>query len=129
PGTRVPSVGRMLVQPVVETPDGAHVRLDDVLGHWFAVIGFECDPLAGLTSTELAAVRCLRPRVVKVVESRAGARHHELPRAVGEALVVEDVHNELRPWFEARGRNAVLVRPDRYVAAMSTAAEFGPALT
>src|SRR5262249_5691793 len=41
-----PAAGRMLAQPMVETADGARVRLDDVLGPWFAVLGFECDPLA-----------------------------------------------------------------------------------
>jgi 3-(3-hydroxy-phenyl)propionate hydroxylase len=129
PGTPVPSVGRMMTQPMVETADGAQLRLDDVLGPWFAVIGFERDPLGGLTGTELAAVERLRPRVIKVVESRAGARHHRQPCAAEETLVVEDVHNDLRTWFRARGRDAVLVRPDRYVAAMSTVDTFGPVLS
>ena len=128
-GTRVPSVGRMLAQPVVETADGAQHRLDDVLGPWFAVVGFECDPLSGLTDAELAAVRLLRPRVVKVVESRAGTRHHGQPCVAEDTVVVEDVHNEFRAWFQARGRNALLVRPDRYVATMSAVDAFGPLLT
>jgi 3-(3-hydroxy-phenyl)propionate hydroxylase len=119
----------MLAQPMVETADGVQLRLDDVIGPWFAVIGFECDPLAGLTDAELAAVRCLRPCVLKVVESRAGARHHQQPCAAEETVIVEDVHNELRAWFRTRGRDVVLVRPDRYVAAMSTVDTFGPALT
>ncbi len=129
PGTRVPAAGRMMAQPMVETADGDHLRLDDVLGPWFAVVGFECDPLGGVTDAELAAVRRLRPKVIKVVESRAGARHHRQPCAAPETIVVEDVHNELRAWFAERGRNTVLVRPDRYVAAMSTVDDFGPVLT
>ncbi|MGW4215329.1 bifunctional 3-(3-hydroxy-phenyl)propionate/3-hydroxycinnamic acid hydroxylase [Lentzea sp. NPDC004789] len=128
PAAELPGVGRMMAQPVVETADGTCHRLDDVLGPWFAVIGFECDPLAGLTAAERSVVDRFRPRVVKVVESRAGRRHHEKPCVSSETDVVEDVHNELRAWFEARGREVVLVRPDRYVAAMTTAAEFGPAL-
>jgi 3-(3-hydroxy-phenyl)propionate hydroxylase len=129
PGARMPSVGRMLTQPMVETAEGAELRLDDVLGPWFAVIGFECDPLGGLTDAERASLRRLRPRVIKVVESRAGTRHHQQPCAAKDTLVVEDVHNKLRAWFHARGRNAVLVRPDRYVAAISTMDTFGPALS
>lgn len=128
-GTRVPSVGRMLAQPLVETVGGAHARLDDVLGPWFAVIGFECDPLARLSDAELSAVKTFRPRVVKVVESRAGERHHRQHCVDRDTVVVEDVHNELRSWFQARGRNVVLVRPDRYVAAMTTADAFGPVIT
>ncbi|NKE57390.1 bifunctional 3-(3-hydroxy-phenyl)propionate/3-hydroxycinnamic acid hydroxylase [Lentzea sp. PSKA42] len=128
PGTRRPAVGRMMAQPVVETADGTCRRLDDVLGPWFAVIGFECDPLAALDAAELAVVARFRPRVVKVVESRAGRRHHDKPCADSGTVVVEDVHNELRAWFQARSGNVVLVRPDRYVAAMTSAEELGDAL-
>ena len=46
-----------------------------------------------------------------------------------DTVVVEDVHNELRPWFQARGGDVVLVRPDRYVATMSTVDTFGPKLS
>jgi 3-(3-hydroxy-phenyl)propionate hydroxylase len=129
PGSRLPSVGRMFVQPSVETAAGARLRLDDVLGPWFAVIGFECDPLAMLSDAELAAVRIFRPRIVKIVESRAGERHHRQHCVDPDTVVVEDVHNQLRPWFHARGGTVVLVRPDRYVAAMTTADAFGPVVT
>jgi len=100
-----------------------------VLGPWFAVVGFERDPLAGLTEAELAAVERFRPRVVKVVESRAGERQHRQPCIAEDTVVVEDVHNALRPWFRANGGDRVLVRPDRYVAAMSTPDGFGPKLS
>jgi hypothetical protein len=53
--------------------------------------------------------------------SRAGERHHRQRCADRDTVVVEDVHNELRPWFQARGRDVVLVRPDRYIAALTTA--------
>ncbi|WP_020646256.1 bifunctional 3-(3-hydroxy-phenyl)propionate/3-hydroxycinnamic acid hydroxylase [Amycolatopsis balhimycina] len=129
PGPHLPGVGRMFVQPRVETGEGTHPRLDDVLGPWFAVIGFECDPLAKLGDAELAAVKVFRPRIVKIVESRAGERHHRQHCADQDTIVVEDVHNELRPWFQARARDVVVVRPDRYVAAMTTADELGPVVT
>jgi 3-(3-hydroxy-phenyl)propionate hydroxylase len=129
PGKRLSGVGRMFVQPSVETAEGACVRLDDVLGPWFAVIGFECDPLAELNDAELAAVRTFSPRIVKIIESRAGERWRQQPCVDRDTIVVEDVHNQLRPWFQARGRNVVLVRPDRYVAAMTTADALGSAVT
>jgi 3-(3-hydroxy-phenyl)propionate hydroxylase len=121
-------VGRMMAQPMVETSGGARLRLDDVMGQGFAVVGFECDPLAALTETELAAADGFQPRVIKVLESRAGVRHHRAPCVNADTVVVEDVHNELRPWFRARGGDVVLVRPDRYVAIMSTVDSFGPKL-
>jgi 3-(3-hydroxy-phenyl)propionate hydroxylase len=128
PEQRLPTAGRMLPQPDVETADGARVRLDDVLGDWFAVVGFECDPLSGLTESELATLDRFRPRIVKIVESRPGERCHQQPCVDPETVVVEDVDNQLCPWFHARGRAAVFVRPDRYVAAMTTPRRFGVAL-
>lgn len=128
PDKRLSGVGRMFVQPSVETNAGTHLRLDDVLGPWFAVIGFECDPLAGLSDAELAATRSFRPRIVKIIESRAGERWRRQRCADPETIVVEDVHNQLRPWFLARGRNVVLVPPNRYVAAMTTTDALGSAV-
>jgi 3-(3-hydroxy-phenyl)propionate hydroxylase len=129
PGQRLPTAGRMLPQPDVETADGVRVRLDDLLGDWFAVMGFECDPLSGLTDRELAMLDRFRPRVVKIIESRAGDRYHR-QRCVAEGtVVVEDVDNLLRPWFHARRRDVVLVRPDRYVAAMTTPERLGAAVS
>jgi 3-(3-hydroxy-phenyl)propionate hydroxylase len=124
-----PVVGRMLPQPMAETGDGVSARLDDILGPWFAVIGFERDPLGELTEAQLAAVRRFEPRVVKVVASRAGDRHRKTPLTDPATLVVEDVEGQLRTWFRAAGRDTALVRPDRFVAAMTTAETFGSALT
>ncbi|HZP52498.1 bifunctional 3-(3-hydroxy-phenyl)propionate/3-hydroxycinnamic acid hydroxylase [Actinocrinis sp.] len=124
-----PSVGRMLPQPMVEMPAGSHVRLDDALGPWFAVLGFECDPLARLSGDELAAVRRFQPRVVKILKSRAGTRHHAQPCVSDDTVVIEDLDNHLRPWFQAQGRNVAFVRPDRFVAAMTDLDGVGPAIT
>lgn len=128
-GDNTPGVGRMLPQPMVETADGAHVRLDDALGPWFAVLGFECDPLARLTTGELAALHRFQPRIVKVLASRAGARHHAQPCASPDTVVVEDLDNHVRAWFQARGRTLAFVRPDRVVAAMTDLDGIGPAVT
>lgn len=130
PGTRKQSaVGRMLPQPVAESGDGACARLDDLLGPWFTVIGFGCDPLARLTAAQREAAGHFAPRVVKVVASRAGERHHKEPGTDPATVVIEDLEGQLRTWFRAAGCDTALVRPDRFVAALTTADAFGPALT
>ena len=121
-------VGRMLPQPMVEDPVGRPVRRDDVLGPWFAIVGFGCDPLGRLTAAEHAAVGRFRARVVKVVESRSAPGRRQVERADGDVVVVEDLDNQLRPWFQDRGVDVVLVRPDRCVAASGTADGIGPLL-
>ena len=121
-------VGRMFPQPMVEDLDGRQVRLDEVLGPWFAIVGFGCDPLSRLTTTERAAVSRFQARVVEVVESRSTARRRQDEHPDAGLVVVEDLDNHLRPWFRDRGWDVVLVRPDRCVAAAGTADRIGPVL-
>jgi hypothetical protein len=41
---------------------------------------------------------------------------------------VEDVENQLRPWFLRHRANVVVLRPDRYVAALCDARNLSGAL-
>lgn len=125
--TRPASVGRMFIQPDVEV-NRCRRRLDDVLGSGFALVGFECDPAEHLGDPAMAVVRELGASVVRVVESRAGDVHHRRAVRCRDTLTVEDVDNSLRPWFGQRGAEVVLLRPDRYVAAVSTRHGIGSAL-
>jgi 3-(3-hydroxy-phenyl)propionate hydroxylase len=125
---RLPGAGSMFIQPVVEVSGKRRVRLDEALGSWFAVVGFECDPLACLDSAALAVVDGLEVRVIKIVESRAGEIHHRKPVTRPGTVVIEDADNELRRWFTARDGNVVVLRPDRYVAALTSQADLGQAL-
>lgn len=121
-------VGRMFIQPTVETGAGTCVRLDDVLGTGFAVVGFECDPTEHLDEAGAAALRELDPTVLRVVESRAGDVHRLRPHTWPGTTLVEDVENLLRPWFHRHEANVVVLRPDRYVAALCDARDLSGAL-
>ncbi|MGH3171755.1 MAG: bifunctional 3-(3-hydroxy-phenyl)propionate/3-hydroxycinnamic acid hydroxylase [Trebonia sp.] len=123
------TAGAMFIQPTVEITGKRRVRLDDALGNWVSVVGFECDPLAQLDGAALAVVGRLGARVIKVVESRAGDAYHRAPNTRADTLVIEDADNELRGWFTAKGQNVVVLRPDRYVAALTTPQDLGRALT
>jgi 3-(3-hydroxy-phenyl)propionate hydroxylase len=124
PHASPPTVGRMFIQPDVEV-GGRTVKLDDVLGMGFALLGFECDPAEHLDEAGTRALEQLDAQVVRVVESRAGDVHHQRAAVWPGTAVVEDVVNELRPWFLQRGARVVLLRPDRYVAAVGTTASVG----
>jgi 3-(3-hydroxy-phenyl)propionate hydroxylase len=125
---KLPGTGCMFIQPMVEVAGKRRVRLDEAAGDWFAVAGFECDPLAHLDSAALAVVDRLGARIIKIVESRAGGAYHRKPNTRADTVVIEDIHNELRNWFSARGQNVVVLRPDRYVAALTTPQDLGQAL-
>jgi 3-(3-hydroxy-phenyl)propionate hydroxylase len=94
----------------------------------FAVLGFECDPLSELDDTGLAILDRLDARVVKIVESRAGETHHLKPNARADTIVIEDADNQLRGWFQPTGRNVVVLRPDRYIAILTTPGGLSEAL-
>jgi len=109
--------GRMLIQPDVEDATGARRKLDDVLGNWFAVIGWEVDPQGALDEEGRAFWRELGARFVQVNRARSGA-HPGLRLHSSEGTVcVEDVDNQFADWMAAHPGPILVLRPDRYVAA------------
>ncbi len=124
-GARSP-VGRMFIQPSVDMLAGRQIRLDDVLGTGFAVLGYDTDPAALLTQEDRGFLTTLRTVYVKVIDARPGQA-----KRAGQnpgTLVAEDTEGHLREWFlRSRGRIAV-IRPDRYLAALTDEHGIGPAI-
>jgi 3-(3-hydroxy-phenyl)propionate hydroxylase len=116
------SVGRMFIQPIVEATPGHSQRLDDVIGGRFALIGWRCDPLANASAELLDALE--RLGCDRYVGVRACSGNHEIPSRTGAgegAKVINDVENTLHFWFHSRSVDWVLIRPDRFVAAVGSA--------
>lgn len=110
------AVGKMIVQPDVETMDGVRRKLDDVLGTGFCIIGWRCDPQAFMSREDRAYWADLGVRFVQVNRSRSGQSRQARLKSVYDTDSVEDVDNALADWFERYPAPIVLVRPDRYVA-------------
>lgn len=128
PDNRRSPVGRMFPQPLVELSSGESAPLDDVLGPWFAVLGFETDPAAGLSARSRKFLDGLDARFVMVVKSRTAPAAVERIDRDPATVVVQDVEGHLTRWFERRDR-VVLLRPDRYVAAVAQPAAIDGAVT
>jgi 3-(3-hydroxy-phenyl)propionate hydroxylase len=118
-------VGRMFMQPVVETASRRREKLDDVIGPWFSVIGVHVDPSCHLSPESLAWWGTLGARLVRVDPPRSGPRPVVSGLAIPlddratPAVVVEDVDGAFRDWLLARpGKEVIILRPDRYVAAV-----------
>lgn len=111
-------VGQLFIQPQVENADGARVRFDDVLGPWYAVIGYRTNPTAGLSAEARAFWNGLETRFIQVNRSRSGNRNQ--PLSAEGVISVEDVDNRLDDWFSQVRDNVVVVRPDRFIAAITT---------
>ncbi|WP_175850993.1 bifunctional 3-(3-hydroxy-phenyl)propionate/3-hydroxycinnamic acid hydroxylase [Burkholderia cepacia] len=115
------AVGRMIVQPDVETADGVRRKLDDVLGPWFSIVGWQCDPQACLSDDDRAYWASLGAAFVQVSRSRSGTSRARRVTSVHGSACVEDVDNALAAWFDRHAGPLVVVRPDRYVAAQTDA--------
>ncbi|UVS97755.1 bifunctional 3-(3-hydroxy-phenyl)propionate/3-hydroxycinnamic acid hydroxylase [Burkholderia glumae] len=116
------AVGRMIVQPEVEAADGARRKLDEVLGPWFSIIGWRCDPQACLSDQDCAFWAALGARFVQIVRSRSGTCREQRITSAHGSECVEDVDNAMADWFARHPGPLVVVRPDRYVAAQTDAA-------
>ena len=111
-------VGRMFIQPPVERGDGSVVKLDDALGPGFALLCWQNDPGPALPAALRAALERLGCRVIAAARSR-GLQAMQMKAAPSPGVeVVEDAENALHLWFAASGADWVLLRPDRYVAAL-----------
>lgn len=126
-------VGTMFGQPEVETTTGDRVRLDAVLGTSFAVLGLHVDPATLLSPEQAGWWRSLGARFVHVLAPRGGIGPEPGKRrvrplattaietAADETIRVEDIDGGLRDWMLRRpGDDVIVLRPDRYVAAICT---------
>jgi 3-(3-hydroxy-phenyl)propionate hydroxylase len=114
-------VGTMFLQPDVRTAAGDITKLDDALGNWITLLGWQRDAADDLSPDLLGRLRAMNVSIVKVIGSCPPLAH----RSVGDAAttVLEDHDNQLRQWFEDTGSDYVVLRPDRYIAAATTRAE------
>jgi 3-(3-hydroxy-phenyl)propionate hydroxylase len=105
-------VGRMLPQPTVLAADGSMVRLDDALGPGFALVAVNpATPPPWPPTAEVWSQ--LGTRFVEVLLDDRSPRRHD-----GRVVTVADADGTLtRVLDRVRGR-VVLVRPDRFVAAV-----------
>jgi 3-(3-hydroxy-phenyl)propionate hydroxylase len=118
-----PMVGRMLIQPDVEDASGARRKLDDVLGPWFALLGWQTDPQAALSADERAFWRDLGARFVRIDRARSGAGPGQGASAAEGTVCVEDIDNHFADWIAAHPGRLIVLRPDRYIAAHCDAAQ------
>ncbi|KQC38200.1 bifunctional 3-(3-hydroxy-phenyl)propionate/3-hydroxycinnamic acid hydroxylase [Frankia sp. ACN1ag] len=130
-------VGRMFGQPSVETADRLRMKLDDVVGPSFAVIGIGRDPAATLSAEGLAFWRALGALTIRVDPARTARRGAPAEDSAATAtaatanaepatgtLLVRDIDGAFRDLRLGRPADEIIIlRPDRYVLAVCPAAE------
>ncbi|WP_233804832.1 bifunctional 3-(3-hydroxy-phenyl)propionate/3-hydroxycinnamic acid hydroxylase [Paraburkholderia sp. HP33-1] len=110
-------VGRMFIQPRVRTVSGNVVRLDDVLGNRFAIVGWGAEPTFGLSEEARAIWQRLGGCFVVAKPDTQLSFHDDVPEDV---IAIGDVNTRLKDWFARVPESVVLLRPDRFVAGMGS---------
>lgn len=100
--------GKLLVQPMLPRGD-ARKLLDEYLGCGFAILGFNCDPVAMLDEDTLQPWRAWGASILQVHSSAAALGGGDLRG--GDLL---DDNNELSAWLGSLEPAVLLVRPDRF---------------
>ena len=111
-------VGRLFIQPHVDTRTEQNILLDEVLGPWFAVACWNNNPAAVLDADAFAAWKALGARFVSLRPRTElnweGAEHPDVH-------VVGDRTGELKAFFDQHDESVLFIRPDRVVAGACTA--------
>ena len=117
-------VGRAFPQPLVQRLDGAHVRLDDVIGDRIAIVSVVPGVAAAISQKARARLASrgfvlvqsnVMPAYRRSGQTDPAGISHEGPLDV---IDVFDLDGGLRDMYLARPAEEVyVVRPDRYVAA------------
>lgn len=119
-------VGRLFIQPTVCTRETPSIKLDDVLGPWFALLAWNNDPRAILDSDARrrlarSGVRLVAARPAVQLRWDEAATEDGGSEASGRAVVVGDLDGSLKRWFDQRPESVLLLRPDRIVGGASPA--------
>lgn len=110
-------VGKIFIQPYVETSEQKRVKLDEVLGSWYSIISFRKDPLALLSAEAQEFWSSRQTRFIQVNRSKSGLNRYTPLTSNDGVICVEDVDNKLEDWFENARDEVVVIRPDRFIAA------------
>lgn len=109
-------VGKMFIQPKVTRESGEVTLLDDVIGAKFAIIGWGCNPLWGMSEQQIARWHALGTQFIQIVPDV----QIRTPQDNVEGVIrLGDTQNRLKTWFAAQDASVAVIRPDRFVAALA----------
>jgi len=110
-------VGKMFIQPKVELVSGEQVLLDEIIGNDFAILAWGVDPQWGLSETSLQQWKKLGVKFIQVLP--AVQLQNEKRKQFDGVICVGDIGTDIRTWFGRTNDSMVILRPDRFVAALA----------
>lgn len=116
-GAKNSPVGKMFIQPQVQLASGETVLLDEVIGNDFAIIAWGVDPKWGLSSETLQQWKSLGVKFIQVIP--AVQLQNSQRKQYEDVITIGDIGTDIRSWFGNTSESVVILRPDRFVAALA----------
>ncbi|WP_312586385.1 bifunctional 3-(3-hydroxy-phenyl)propionate/3-hydroxycinnamic acid hydroxylase [Acinetobacter sp.] len=116
-GAKNSPVGKMFIQPQVQLASGETVLLDEVIGNDFAIIAWGVDPKWGLSSETLQQWKTLGVKFIQVIP--AVQLQNSQRKQYEDVITIGDIGTDIRSWFGNTSDSVVILRPDRFVAALA----------
>jgi 3-(3-hydroxy-phenyl)propionate hydroxylase len=110
-------VGKMFIQPNVQLESGEQVLLDDVIGNNFAILAWGVDPKWGLDAHTMQQWQNLGVKFIQVLP--AIQLRNEKRQTFEGVMTVGEIGTDIRTWFGQTDQSIVVLRPDRFVAALA----------
>lgn len=115
-GSKHTPIGKMFIQPRVKIESGETVLLDEVLGNHFAIIAWGVNPQWGLDAATLQKWQALGVKFIQVLP--AVQMQNPQRKKIDGVITIGDLDIEIRTWFAKTTQSIVILRPDRFVAAL-----------
>ena len=116
-GAKNSPVGKMFIQPQVQLASGETVLLDEVIGNDFAIIAWGVDPKWGLSPETLQQWKSLGVKFIQVIP--AVQLQNNQRKEYQDVITIGDIGIDIRSWFGNTSESVVILRPDRFVAALA----------
>ncbi|ALH95459.1 bifunctional 3-(3-hydroxy-phenyl)propionate/3-hydroxycinnamic acid hydroxylase [Acinetobacter equi] len=110
-------VGKMFIQPEVKLESGETVLLDEVIGNDFAIIAWGVDPKWGLSQENIAKWKNLGVKFINVIPAVQLNNENRIQHE--HVITIGDIGTDIRSWFGKTSESVVILRPDRFVAALA----------
>jgi 3-(3-hydroxy-phenyl)propionate hydroxylase len=110
-------VGKMFIQPQVKLESGETVLLDEVIGNDFAIIAWGVDPKWGLSKESMQQWKKLGVKFIQVIP--AVQLSNQQRKQYEDVITIGDIGTDIRTWFGKTQDSIVILRPDRFVAALA----------
>ncbi|TCB11153.1 bifunctional 3-(3-hydroxy-phenyl)propionate/3-hydroxycinnamic acid hydroxylase [Acinetobacter sp. ANC 4641] len=116
-GNKKSPIGKMFIQPQVKLESGETALLDDVIDNDFAIIAWGVDPKWGINDATMKKWKSLGVKFIQVLP--AVQIDNPQRKKLDGVITIGDLDVDIRSWFGKTSQSIVILRPDRFVAALA----------